>query len=473
MTTPFVSVDYTSRDFQSILADLTDLIPSFMPEWTSRSQNDFGIVMLEMFSYVADGLHFYADRIANESFLETATQRSSLLRLARMLNYVPTGNVAATATLSFTNSTGGSLVVPAQTTVVTVPTISTDTPVTFETSASLTVPANSTATVAASHGVTHTSELLGSSDGGLDQTFPLFNSPVVDGSVTVSVDEGGVVAWSYVPNLLLSAAADKAYTLLLDENDVVSVRFGDGANGKIPDRGASITATYRVGGGSIGNVAPHTLTRITSTVPAGITVDNSAAATGGADSESSDSIRVNAPLSLQALNRAVTLNDYANLAVNYPQVAKAKATSSVPTSVNVYVAKAGAATADSTLLAGVLGYLNDRKPVSTTVTVLNATYVGIDVSVTVHVLPQYTQAGVQAGCSTAIAALFAFDNVIFGDLITPSDIHTVLNAVDGVAYIDITLLDRAGGTGNAAVQLADNEIPQAGTFTPTMSGGIT
>lgn len=481
MTTPFVSVDYTSRDYKSILQDLVDLIPTYMPEWTSRSQNDFGIALLEMFSYVADGLHFYADRIANEAFLETATQRSSLLRLARMLNYVPTGNVAAQATLQFTNSTGSNLVVPAKTTVVTVPTLSTDAPVTFETNTSLTVNANSNATVTATEGITASAELLGTSDGGLDQTFPLFNTPVVDGSVSVSVNEGGATTWTYVPNLLQSGPADKAYTLLLDEDDVVSVRFGDGANGKIPDRGATITATYRIGGGSVGNVATGTLVRITSTVPAGITVTNTAAATGGADAESTDSIRINAPLNLQSLNRAVTLSDYANLAVNYPQVAKAKATSTVPTSVNVYIAPAGGGGLDGSLVptpafaalkTAVLAYLNDRKPVATTVSVLNPAYQGIDVDVTVHVLPQYTQLGVQASCDAALRELFAFDNVVFGDVITPSDLHTVLNAVDGVAYIDITKLCLAAGSGVAAVQLADNQIPTAGDLFFTMSGGI-
>ena len=46
MTQPNVIpvVDYTSRDYVSIRADLINLIPQFLPEWTSRSESDFGIV---------------------------------------------------------------------------------------------------------------------------------------------------------------------------------------------------------------------------------------------------------------------------------------------------------------------------------------------------------------------------------------------------------------------------------------------
>ena len=61
-------VDYTSRDFLSISSDMKALIANFAPQWTSRDSSDFGIVLIELFSYMGDLLNYSIDRAANESF---------------------------------------------------------------------------------------------------------------------------------------------------------------------------------------------------------------------------------------------------------------------------------------------------------------------------------------------------------------------------------------------------------------------
>ena len=61
----------------------------------------------------------------------------------------------------------------------------------------------------------------------------------------------------------------------------------------------------------------------------------------GVDAESTDAIRLNAPASIRAIQRAVSLRDYADLALQVPGVAKAIATSEVYSSINLYVAPAG------------------------------------------------------------------------------------------------------------------------------------
>ena len=53
----------------------------------------------------------------------------------------------------------------------------------------------------------------------------------------------------------------------IDEDDRASVIFGDGAFGAIPPNGAVIKATYRVGGGLRGNVAPKTILTIVDVRP--------------------------------------------------------------------------------------------------------------------------------------------------------------------------------------------------------------
>ncbi len=85
MPDPLPPIDYTSRDYAAFRQDMIDAIPTRLPEWTSRSPNDFGITLIELFAYMGDILSFYGDRIANEAFLETATLRSSVLKIAAML----------------------------------------------------------------------------------------------------------------------------------------------------------------------------------------------------------------------------------------------------------------------------------------------------------------------------------------------------------------------------------------------------
>ena len=112
-------VDYTSRDYASIREDLINLIPLYAPDWVSRDPADFGIILLEMFSYMGDLLNYYVDRASNEAFLSTASQRDSILKIASVLGYTPTDSIPATVTLTFSNSTGASMVVPANTQVAT------------------------------------------------------------------------------------------------------------------------------------------------------------------------------------------------------------------------------------------------------------------------------------------------------------------------------------------------------------------
>ena len=128
----------------------------------------------------------------------------------------------------------------------------------------------------------------------------------------------------------------------------VSISFGDGISGSIPTNYSEIRARYVVGGGSIGNISLDTINTIvyipglsegqTTAIQGVVTVTNSSVGIGGSDPESNDLIRVAAPAALRSGNRAVTLQDYADLALSVSGVGKANATAAVWTSVTVYLA---------------------------------------------------------------------------------------------------------------------------------------
>src|SRR3954453_6932873 len=101
-TESLVVLDYTSRDFTAIRSQLVGLAQGFMPEWeTVGEASDFGTLLLELFAYMGDVMHFYIDRTASEAFLGTALRRQSVLYIADMLGYTPIGQQSAIVILNF------------------------------------------------------------------------------------------------------------------------------------------------------------------------------------------------------------------------------------------------------------------------------------------------------------------------------------------------------------------------------------
>jgi predicted phage baseplate assembly protein len=68
----------------------------------TRDPNDFAIALLDAWATVADVLTFYQERIANEGYLRTATERRSVLELARLIGYELRPGVASTVYLAYT-----------------------------------------------------------------------------------------------------------------------------------------------------------------------------------------------------------------------------------------------------------------------------------------------------------------------------------------------------------------------------------
>lgn len=454
-------VDYTSRDYAAIREDLLSVIPTFAPAWVSRDPADLGMTLVELFAYMGDLLNFYIDRAANEGFLATASQRDSILRIAAMLGYTPTTSSAATAELTFTNTTDELIEIPALTQIATTTIVDgLSTQIIFETDSLLQVGAAvdgvaTSASVMATQGVTITDEVLGTSTGAPSQVFKLSESPVIQGTISVKVNG---IQYTYSSSLIENGIYDPVFTTLNDAQGETYIIFGDGIGGRIPPTSGQITATYRVGNGAAGNVEANTLREILTNQAAGLTVTNQETAVGGADEESTESIRINAPLALRSLRRAVSLKDYGSLALQVSGVAKAIAESSSFNSVNLYIApfgdtgvyatagvgySAGDPTPSFNSLAQKTGlYFIDKVAPNVSLTVLPPTYVPIDIDITVHILPQYRQDVVLPQAEAAVRELVALANSRFADVIPTQFIVNAISAVPGVDYSTVDYLRR-------------------------------
>ncbi len=79
----------------------------------TREDDDLAIALLDAWATVGDVLTFYQERIANECYLRTATERRSLLELSRLIGYELGPGVAASTVLAFTiEDTSGAAAVP-------------------------------------------------------------------------------------------------------------------------------------------------------------------------------------------------------------------------------------------------------------------------------------------------------------------------------------------------------------------------
>jgi len=91
-----------SRFKASMLAALSSAEFLALKDLRTRADDDFTIAFLDAVATVADVLAFYQERLANESYLRTATERRSVLELARLIGYELHPGVAASAALAFT-----------------------------------------------------------------------------------------------------------------------------------------------------------------------------------------------------------------------------------------------------------------------------------------------------------------------------------------------------------------------------------
>ena len=81
------ALDYLSRDYASFRQLLLDLVAQRNPTWVERSPADVGIALLELFAYEGDQVSYFQDAVANEAFLDTARQRVSAKRHAKLVDY--------------------------------------------------------------------------------------------------------------------------------------------------------------------------------------------------------------------------------------------------------------------------------------------------------------------------------------------------------------------------------------------------
>jgi uncharacterized phage protein gp47/JayE len=307
---PLPSAIYSDRDLTTLRTRFRALIRSVFSNWSDFSVANFGNLLADLYVFTAELQGFYLNAHAAEAFAPTAVQRRSLLRFSQLVGYRPRGSAPASTDVTFTAADlAGDCIIPAGTVV---KTRSQANPLEYQTLAPITLFAEgpSTATVTVEHSKPATESFT--SSGQPKFNLQLSNTPYLDRSLSISTSQGPFVE---VVSFVSSKPSDRVFVVSVDDNDRATITFGDGVSAGLPPTG-TISAEYRTGGGSVGNTPEHTIQSIE--VPlfdvngalVTITCDNAAPATGGADREGAESIRVTAPASITAPTVSVARSDF-------------------------------------------------------------------------------------------------------------------------------------------------------------------
>ena len=481
--------DYTSRDYYSIREDLLSRAAELPigANWNTRSPSDFGVMLVDLWAYMGDVLHFYVDRAAAETFIGTATQRESVVALANLLDYepLPLDSSQATVTLVSTSAFTGPVVIPAYTSFVAPNRDANETTVYYVSTSSASMAAsNSVVTIPVIEGTYVVDEeptnVLGTfgnkSNGASNQKFNLRYANVLKSNVEVNVFEGPIdtegnptsVPYRYVTRLVDVASFEQVFTITETADNTTQIVFGNGVNGKIPENGAAITVSYVRSVGAAGNIVSNRITSFAENTPTGVIVQSSTAAVGGYNQESIASMKANIPLLFRTQDRAVSLQDFKDLSLRIPGVVKATATNTGAT-VNLFpiefqsdylnVANSNTLSIPSTLATSTINYFEPRKMVGASVSVASSiTLTPVYIKANITVLDGYVQRWVRDEATATLDNFFEFDAVSFGQTLSLGEIYRALMNINGVDYVNIVTFN----TSNSGIA-SGNKITASAT----------
>jgi len=312
----------TDLEFDTIKSNLK----TYLAAQTQFADYDFegsGMsVLLDMLAYNTHYTGYYANMLGNEMFLDSSSLRDSVVSHAKHLNVIPTSVKTPTAKLNFTFTPTGTP---------TTLTIAKDTKFTssingisykFVTNTTTSVPRSTTGTYTATGveikegKILSKSYTVNSADATQRFIIPNANVDTATLAVTVQNSSSDSTVFTYTDGNAVEVTTikgtDKVYFLQEVEDQKYEITFGDGAVGKQLSDGNIIFIEYIVTGGTLANkasafVASGSVAGLTSSNYTLTTHTNS---TGGADIQTTSSIKFQAPKLYQAQKRATTTGDY-------------------------------------------------------------------------------------------------------------------------------------------------------------------
>jgi len=351
---------YTAYEYDEIVLELINRLYAKNTAWKDVYASSTGQMLIEFYAYVASLVLYYLERRAQECYLATARNRSSVVNLVKLINYTPKRKTSSTGTLRFSVPTarGKIIHIPVLTQVedqngtkfvvgYKVPTSSSDIynykcpscdtviPRPYAPVGQYTYtgsiqgggyigPTGLYVDLEAIQGELVTKEIT--SNGAENQVYFINHTDVENDTLSVMVDG---VTWTRVSSFVESNYNDTHYRVTEEMDGRLKLYFGDNTKGKAPDRNSVITVRYLRTKGIEGNVyQTDFITTIKDViydednqVVDNISVTNVTKFLGGDEAEDIEEIREEAPNVFATGDRAVTRYDFIALIQNYAGVA--------------------------------------------------------------------------------------------------------------------------------------------------------
>ena len=503
-------IDFAATDFASIKDKLIEYIQAVYPlDYQNFSETDLGVMLIELVSYMGAVMSFKADAIAHESFLRTAKKRDNVRKLLELIGVSLKGPISSAANAQITLDAGPAsgdfplVVSPAQR-VVSINSSEDGASVTYtlyKTVNGSLESANSLGNInlqgseadnSASSVFTNLALLEGTfivtsgTFAGLESNkrIALTESPVIEGSVEVFVtggDETVSGAYRRVENLFFASGTnDKIFQVVYNDNFNATLLFGDGITGVSPPNGASFVNSYRVGGGTRGNITKGLINKSLNTLsasgpPLTAVMENTTQGTGGLEAETVEHAKRYAPLTFRMQDRLVTPVDYSTFASTFISttgssakgLAVARKAFSSANIIDVYVLQKAS---DFQLQKATIAFKNelltaigDKKMITDDVVLVDGLIRTLDLIVSLKIDKELLlkEEQIKQQVKDKVVNYFNIDNFDFGEGLKIQDLNRAIFEIDDVRFSSIENLDND-------IVLEFNEVLQLNNLTITV-----
>jgi predicted phage baseplate assembly protein len=254
------------------------------------------------------------------------------------------------------------------------------------------------------------------------------------------------VLWHETDSLAGLDPVDRSYITATDDDGKTAVVFGNGQHGsRLPTGVENVRAVYRSGIGKPGNAKAGQISLL-ATRPLGVKgVINPLPATGGADRENRDQARRNVPLAVLALDRLVSVQDYADFTRTFAGIGKARAAKlSDGRRQVVFITIAGAEDIPidyhSDLYINLLSALRKFGDPHQQIRVEIRELLLLVISAKVRVKPDYLWDKVEPAVKAALLDTFSFERRDLGQDVLLGEVMSTIQGVQGVEYVDVDVI---------------------------------
>lgn len=406
---------------------------------TDVSEGNILVIIISLFAAIAEVLHYYIDNAARELFISTARRYDSVVKIGKIVDYLPSGASAARTDLLVSKYTVNTSNVN-----ITAGTTITDTAGNIWSVVKDVLWPSGTYSVIVpliQHERYSIDDLVGTTISNLSiLTIPssMFTTGLYE-SGTMELSIGGT-QWALVDTFAHSKYNDPHFRVQVNSDNSVNIIFGDGKHGKRPSLNDIIggLACY-VTKGSSGNIEAQSIYRTNFAVNGDIAT-NTEAAIGGNNYEDIEDLRDSIPRYVRTNGVAVTKEDFEDLALQVPGVGKAKMEYICGRKMNLFIFPSGSSTitqASYSLCGTVYNKIKPYMPITTLLSVQPIGTSDIILDISVVGKKSYKAEDIRTHIQRALMDSYNSTVSEIGGSVRISDLYSLIDNLVSVDYLKI------------------------------------